>query len=258
MKKLKMKHNIHTKFVFVDTANFLVSARSMAVAQGEYNADPVAFGLLSKICRAGYSLVLSNVCKNAQVSLIEALSRFKIHATLRDHDPKDRAAVINEFLATKSTRARPLILDSQDCPSVEFADCWHWCSADGVSHTQMIGILSRLKDETSANKPIPKALRSSIKEDIAGSGLNFTYLRRFKDGKVQNFGGAVIAWQLDSEKFDHTSIRYAIVRCHVRDQFDKTIGRELASQRYFSADVSYAPYPEDGRVSQLFKKEFIV
>jgi len=257
-----MTRNTHERFVFVDTQNFIISGRSLALAQGdsgEHNADPVAIALLSKIARAGYQLVISNVADDANGLLLSVLQTFNYHSTLWQHDEVERGAKIQNFLRERGCRHKPIILDSTYQGGDDLGACWFHCDEEGVSLLTINDILARLKAETGPLETIPKSVRREIKASLAETGLNFTYVRKFDENdRVEKRGGATIAWTIDDEKFDHATIKYAIVRCYYRDLFDKLRGREYAVQAFNDGNVGYCPIPADNRISEFLKKEFRV
>ena len=247
---------MNVKFIFVDTKSVLITKRSLRLSIGEYNADPIGFALVGRLCKAGYKLVISHACEDSNSMLLNALASFGIYATLPAHPEHERGKWIDDFLLAEGSRATPIILDSGSCDVDEFKGCWYQCDDDGVTFAQMDMLLDRVKSETTPNKPIPRAVRVEIKKHIAKTGLNFTYVRKYVDGKGHGFGGLVVAWKIDTEYYPVPTVKFAVVRCHVRDQFDRTLGRELAAQRFEELDFTLMPVPEDGNVSNHFKKEF--
>lgn len=253
----------NSKYVFIDVTGFLINERTLQVAQGErgeHNVDPVAMALLSKIVRAGYTICLTATSKHVHEPLREALRLFnrgKEVSVLPPHQYNDRDRAIRNFLDLNGSTRSPIIFDEHCNHHSQFNDSWVTCGPNGVSSGQIRSILQRLYEETHAPSTLTKKQRAAFKVSVAASGLNFTYLRKYDaEGNLLRHGGAVVAWKIDNEKFDHHSVKYAIARCYHRDPFDKLRGRMQAIEVFRAGEVGYFPVPANGHISDLIKSEF--
>lgn len=81
--------------------------------------------------------------------------------------------------------------------------------------------------------------------------IYFRHVRNIVDGKIDNMGGATIAYQEISPNI----FKLAISRCHPKDNFDKKLGRIKSSGRLNSPDQSYIIDATWKELHEIFPKD---
>lgn len=83
----------------------------------------------------------------------------------------------------------------------------------------------------------------TLKEDLK---VNFVHLRMHDDGDIQNQGGATIAYVREGKH-----VAYAVAKCRISDNFNRKLGRLIASNRLNRGAVEYLEVDKEATNRQV-------
>ena len=113
-----------------------------------------------------------------------------------------------------------------------------------------------LLQAASANTPDASRTRKVLREELAGCGLQFTYVRAFdyRTQQLSSKGGAVLAWKMPA--VDCNVLEVSISWCHPNTSFDSVLGRYAAMADYLDGRCINIRRPLKGLYSKQLREIF--